>query len=73
MSSNLIIQNKPNSKLYEIDLVKASNKELVKISTNFSLGLNLREMKTVQKYFQKQQRYPTYLELETIAQTWSEH
>lgn len=73
MSPNLIIQRKPISKLYEIDLVKASNKELVKISTNFSLGLNLREMKTVQKYFQKQQRYPTYLEVETIAQTWFEH
>ena len=37
------------------------------------LFLNLEEMKLIQNYFAKIKRNPTDLELETIAQTWSEH
>ncbi|TSC88308.1 MAG: phosphoribosylformylglycinamidine synthase [Microgenomates group bacterium Gr01-1014_7] len=37
------------------------------------LFLNLEEMKVIQNYFQKIKRDPTDLELETLAQTWSEH
>lgn len=37
------------------------------------LFLNLEEMKVIQNYFQKIERDPTDLELETLAQTWSEH
>ncbi len=73
MRSNLHVQRKTNSKLYEIDLVQASDKELSEISIDLALGLNLKEMKIIQKYFQKQKRNPAYLEMETIAQTWSEH
>lgn len=73
MRSNLHVQRKTNIKFYEIDLVQASDRELSEISNEFALGLNLKEMKTVQKYFNKHQRNPTYLEMETIAQTWSEH
>ncbi|MCW3997375.1 MAG: phosphoribosylformylglycinamidine synthase subunit PurL [Candidatus Bathyarchaeota archaeon] len=73
MRSNLYIQRKEKSKLYEIDLAKASDKELSEISFEIGLGLSLKEMKKVQKYFKKQGRNPTHLEMETIAQTWSEH
>ncbi len=37
------------------------------------LALDLSFMKTIQKYFKKLGRNPTDIELESIAQTWSEH
>ena len=35
--------------------------------------LNLKEMRIIQDYFRKLGRQPTDIELETLAQTWSEH
>ncbi len=46
---------------------------LMEISRNGLLSLNIPEMRTVQAYFEKEGRDPTDVELETIAQTWSEH
>src|SRR5208282_706257 len=43
------------------------------ISKKGQLYLNLDEMKTIQNHFKKENRNPTDVELETIAQTWSEH
>ena len=37
------------------------------------LFLNLEEMKVIQAYFKKIKRDPTDCEIETLAQTWSEH
>ncbi|MGH1403180.1 MAG: phosphoribosylformylglycinamidine synthase subunit PurL [Alphaproteobacteria bacterium] len=37
------------------------------------LGLSLHYMKAIQAYFQKEGRAATDIELETLAQTWSEH
>lgn len=37
------------------------------------LALNLEYLKTIQNYFNKIGRKPTDIELESIAQTWSEH
>ena len=37
------------------------------------LALDLSSLKTIQKYFQKHRRSPTDIELESLAQTWSEH
>ncbi|MDO8503090.1 MAG: AIR synthase-related protein [bacterium] len=37
------------------------------------LALDLTYMKTIQSYFKKKNRNPTDVELESIAQTWSEH
>ncbi len=37
------------------------------------LALDLAFMKTIQAYFKKQKRNPTDIELESLAQTWSEH
>ena len=37
------------------------------------LALDLLYMKTIQKYFKKLKRHPTDIELESLAQTWSEH
>src|SRR4030067_2723840 len=54
-------------------LLNADNKQLEEISTRGQLSLNLQEMQSIQKYYQSIKREPTDVELETIAQTWSEH
>jgi len=56
-----------------VDLIGADNKKLSEISRAGQLYLNLDEMKAVQAHFKKEGRNPTDVELETIAQTWSEH
>ncbi len=47
--------------------------ELAKLSKTGQLYLSLVEMQTIQKHFIELGRDPTDAELETIAQTWSEH
>jgi phosphoribosylformylglycinamidine synthase II len=59
--------------LYEINISDADDEQLLKISRELGVGLNLREMKTVKEYFSKKGRNPTDIELQTIGQTWSEH
>lgn len=63
------------SKLVNLNL---SNQELKKISKNGiygngPLGLSLTAMKTIRNHFKKLDRNPYDIELESIAQTWSEH
>ncbi|MDD5596003.1 MAG: phosphoribosylformylglycinamidine synthase subunit PurS, partial [Candidatus Omnitrophica bacterium] len=60
-------------KLFSVDLLSASDKRLSEISRKGQLFLNLAEMLQIKKYFQKHGRNPTDCELETLAQTWSEH
>ncbi len=55
-----------------IKLRTISDEGLMELSKD-KLFLNLEEMKVIQKYFTEIKRDPTDLELETIAQTWSEH
>ena len=47
--------------------------ELLGLSKDRRAALDLIEMKAIQNYFCKEQRDPTDVEFETIAQTWSEH
>src|SRR5690348_10985794 len=56
-----------------VPLLAADDKRLLEISRKGLLSLNLLEMKTIQAYFKKVGRDPTDVELETLAQTWSEH
>jgi len=56
-----------------VDLLGASDKKLLEISKIGQLFLNLKEMHQIKNYFYKIGRNPTDCELETIAQTWSEH
>ena len=56
-----------------VDLIKANDRQLMKLSNDGQLFLNLDEMKAIRKYFKKIKRNPTDCELETTAQTWSEH
>lgn len=52
---------------------EADDTRLETLSREGTLSLTLAEMKAVQTYFRGQGRDPTDVELETIAQTWSEH
>ena len=56
-----------------IALRSANAEQLVQISKERRLALDLAEMQAIQTYFQNEKREPTDLELETLAQTWSEH
>lgn len=56
-----------------VDLLGANRQKLMALSKDGQLFLNIDEMKAIQKYFKKINRNPTDCELETIAQTWSEH
>ena len=58
--------------LETLNLSQMSDDELIKLSEN-RLWLNLSEMKCIRDYFAKLGRSATDAELETLAQTWSEH
>jgi phosphoribosylformylglycinamidine synthase len=49
------------------------NDALVRLSREGQLYLQLPEMQTIRQHFRDLGREPTDIELETIAQTWSEH
>ncbi len=53
--------------------LNVSDEQLMTISSRGTLALDLTYMKTIKNYFQKLGRNPTDIELESIAQTWSEH
>ncbi len=57
----------------EVPIRKASDAELMEISKTGLLALSMEEMKKIQEYYNKRGREPTDIELETFAQTWSEH
>jgi phosphoribosylformylglycinamidine synthase len=59
--------------LKHVDLLNASDEKLKKASRDGHLFLSLDEMRAIKKYFKSLGRDPTDCELETIAQTWSEH
>jgi len=62
-----------NFNLITVNLLKVSDAKLLEISKKGQLFLNLNEMRQIRDYFRKQKRNPTDCELETAAQTWSEH
>ena len=78
-----IMKGTRNIVIRELDL-DVSDEELVRMSREGDLALSLEELKTIQSYFKKDNvieerskiglgRHPTDVEIETFAQTWSEH
>ncbi len=68
----------PHLKPYELEIVhwpvcELDDDELTDLSKEKDLFLNLLEMQTIQKYYRELGREPTDVELEMLAQTWSEH
>jgi phosphoribosylformylglycinamidine synthase len=60
-------------KLNHVAMARLDEEGLKKLSREGHLFLSLDEMKAIQAYFREQGREPTDVELETLAQTWSEH
>ena len=56
-----------------IPIRNLSNDRLLALSKERRAALDLAEMQAIQSYFNKEERDPTDVEFETIAQTWSEH
>ena len=68
----------PHLKPYELQIIHwpicdIDDDALMVLSKEKDLFLNLIEMQTIQKYYRELGREPTDIELETLAQTWSEH
>ena len=68
----------PHAKPYElkvdqIPITTLDDDGLVKLSSDKDMFLNLIEMQTIQKHYRDLGTEPTDVELETLAQTWSEH
>ncbi|MDE0891327.1 MAG: phosphoribosylformylglycinamidine synthase subunit PurL [Planctomycetota bacterium] len=57
----------------EVPILEASDEALMKLSTDGCLSLNLIEMLEIKAHYKEAGREPSACELETIAQTWSEH
>ncbi len=75
------MRNEPTVEYIDMNV---SDEELMKISETRKLALNLAEMKAIQEYFNREdvkayrrrigmKEHPTDVELEILAQTWSEH
>jgi phosphoribosylformylglycinamidine synthase II len=60
-------------RLVTIPIRFLSGDQLTRLSKDSQLALSLDEMTTIQSHFRGLDRDPTDVELETIAQTWSEH
>jgi phosphoribosylformylglycinamidine synthase len=60
-------------RIARVALLEAGDDELLRISQAGILSLDLEEMRAIQRYFRQEKREPTDGELETLAQTWSEH
>ncbi|MCW3994037.1 MAG: phosphoribosylformylglycinamidine synthase subunit PurL [Candidatus Bathyarchaeota archaeon] len=73
MIGSLYTRRKTSFPLFEVNTLEAGEQQLLEISQEMGIGLNLQEMKAVQEYFRKRKRNPTDVELQTIGQTWSEH
>ncbi len=68
----------PHLKPYELKIVhwpirELDDDRLMKLSKEKDLFLNLVEMKTIQQHYRELGRESTDVELEMLAQTWSEH
>lgn len=60
-------------RLVRVPLRDQDDEGLMTVSRQGQLSLRLEEMRTIQTHYRTLGRDPTDIELETIAQTWSEH
>lgn len=69
----IILGNPYKFELKTIPVRQLTLVEFDRINKEQQLSLNSQELTTIQSYFNSISRDPTDIELETIAQTWSEH
>jgi phosphoribosylformylglycinamidine synthase len=58
---------------FEVPITDAGDDELARISDVMGLSLSVDEMRRIKSYFRLKKREPTDVELQSIAQAWSEH
>ncbi len=63
----------PDIEVYEVNLLDSDDSVLLKINVALGLGLDLSELRHVREHYRSLGRNPTDVELQTIAQVWSEH
>ncbi len=63
----------PSAEVDVIPIRDADDQQLQRISQERVLSLSLAEMRVIREEFRRLGRDPTDVELETLAQTWSEH
>jgi len=63
----------PEFRLTHVPIRDLDDAGLEKLSREAHLFLDLHEMRAIQAEYQRLNREPTDIELETLAQTWSEH
>jgi len=63
----------PNNTVESVPLAGLDDAALVALSRKRILSLNAAEMRAIQAFYAEVGRDPTDIELETLAQTWSEH
>ncbi len=68
----------PHTRPYQLNVITVpilglDDAGLEKLSKDMDMFLDLKEMKQIQDYFKSISREPSDVELETLAQTWSEH
>jgi len=68
----------PHVEPYQLEIITISLRDLddsalTELSKKRDLFLNLKEMKAIQQHYRDLGRDPTDVELEMLAQTWSEH
>ena len=72
-ADHLTIGTRYEFHLTRIPIRELDDSALVQLSRSGQLALNRAEMKAIQAHYRELRREPTDVELETIAQTWSEH
>lgn len=63
----------PDPSVALVPLLVADDARLEAISQERRLSLDLAEMRAIQAWYRQQEREPNEIELEMLAQTWSEH
>ncbi len=71
--SNLAVGSEYAYRLVTVPIRGMNDEQLTRLSKEGQLYLSLPEMQTIRGHFVELERDPTDAELETVAQTWSEH
>ena len=71
--SNLAVGSDYAYRLVTVPVRTMNDEQLARLSKDGQLYLSLPEMQTIRGHFIERGRDPTDAELETVAQTWSEH
>lgn len=71
--TSLAVGTEYKFELHHVAIREMDDSALMRLSKDGQLYLSLPEMQTIRSWFVDADRDPTDIELETIAQTWSEH